>query len=59
MEKYTRFCGLFLIILGALLLLATRFHGLSSHNGLILAGLAAIILGIILHIYSIKRDSRY
>ena len=59
MKKYTRFVGLFLIMIGAMLLMATRFHGLSTHNSLLLSGLAAILLGIILHIHSIKHDSRY
>ena len=59
MKKIGRNIGLVLIVLGTLVLVATRFGQLSYHNGMLLAGLACILLGIILHIRSIKRDSLY
>lgn len=59
MKKLTPFIGIILIIIGTLMLVATRFSTLSSHNLLLLAGLACIIAGIWFHIRSIKRDSRF
>lgn len=59
MKKKSRFSGLLLIIIGTLVLFATRFHGLSSHNWLLLTGLCCIVAGIITHIRSTKRESRY
>ena len=59
MKKTPRFPGLLLIIIGTLVLLLTRFHSLSSHNWLLLAGMVCITAGIIIHIRSIKGESRY
>ena len=53
------FLGLSLIIIGVLMLIATRFEFLAHANWPLLCGLLLIILGIVLHIRSIKRDSRY
>ena len=59
MKKITPFLGLTLIITGALLLFSTRLQLLTHANWPLLTGLLLIILGIILHIRSIKHDSRY
>ena len=59
MKKLAPFIGILLIITGALVLVATRFGSLGSHNMLLLTGLACIVTGIWLHIHSIKRDSRF
>ena len=59
MKKKPHFSGILLIIIGTLVLLLTRFHSLSSHNWLLLTGLCFIIAGIVKHIRSIKRESRY
>ena len=59
MKKVTPFIGIFLIIIGTLVLIATRFSTLANHNSLLIAGLLCIIAGIWLHIRSIKRDSRF
>ena len=59
MKKIPHFSGLFLIIIGTLVLLLTRFHSLASHNWLLLTGLCCIVAGIVLHIRSIKRESQY
>ena len=59
MKFPTPYIGIFLIILGTLALTATRLSALSSHNSLLLLGLVLIILGIVLHIRSIKKDSLY
>ena len=57
MKKLPHFLGLFLIIIGTMVLIATRFSTLSTHNSLLVAGLLFIIAGIILHIRSIKHES--
>ena len=59
MKKLAHFLGLFLIIIGTMVLIATRFSTLSSHNSLLVAGLFCILSGIWLHIRSIKRESRF
>ena len=59
MKKKPRYSGIFLIIIGTLVLLLTRFHSLSSHNWLLLTGLCCIVAGIVQHIRSIKRESQY
>jgi len=50
MKKYTRFLGLFLILLGALCFVAARFSALDHSNWPLLVGLLLIIIGIIVHI---------
>jgi len=59
MKKYAPFTGLFLIIIGTLTLILTRLEQLSNLNTLLLAGLLFIILGIVLHIRSIKHQDNY
>ncbi len=59
MEKCTPFAGLFLIILGTIGLVLTRFGSLSDSNSLLLTSLVLIVGGIVLHIRLIKRQSNY
>ena len=59
MNKLIPFIGIFLIIIGALMLILTRINALSSHNSLLLSGLLCIIAGIVLHIRSIKHETNY
>jgi uncharacterized membrane protein HdeD (DUF308 family) len=59
MKKFAPFLGLFLIIIGTLALVLTRLEQLSNLNTLLLAGLLFIILGIVLHIRSIKQQDNY
>ena len=59
MKKFAPFLGLFLIIIGTLALVLTRLERLSNLNTLLLAGLLFIILGIVLHIRSIKQQDNY
>ena len=58
MKKLTPFLGISFIIIGTLLLIATRNSTLSS-NALLLTGLLLIVAGIWLHIRSIKKGSLY
>ena len=59
MDKVKYYAGLFLIILGVLVLVLTRIASLSGNNILLLTGLLLIVAGIIVHIRSIKHESRY
>ncbi len=59
MKKVTPFLGIILIIIGTLALFSTRLQALANANWPLYTGLLLIIAGIILHIHSIKRDSRY
>ena len=51
--------GIIIIIAGALMLAATRFGSLSSHNWLLVTGLLLIVTGIVLYIRHIKHESNY
>ena len=59
MKKYAQNIGIFLIIIGTLILLSTRISHLSTYNSLLIAGLLCIVAGIFLHIRSIKQESRF
>lgn len=59
MDKIKHYAGLILIILGVLALVLTRIASLSGNNILLLTGLLLIVAGIIVHIRSIKHESRY
>ena len=58
MKKYIPYLGIFLIIIGTITLILTRIDALSSYNTLLLGGLLLIVAGILLHIRSIKYESR-
>ena len=59
MKKKATNWGLYLIIIGTLLLVLTRISILSTYNWLLVTGLLSIIVGIVLHIQSIKHESGY
>lgn len=48
-----------MIVVGALALALTRMASLSGSNKLLLTGLLLIVAGIVAHIRSIKKESRY
>ena len=59
MKKLTPFSGILLITIGTLVLIATRFSTLATHNSLLFVGLLCIIAGIVFHIRSIKHESQF
>ena len=59
MKKNIHNRGIYLIIIGTFTLLLTRISTFSAHNWMLLIGLLLIVLGIVLHIRSIKKDSLY
>ncbi len=59
MKNIKQYAGIYLILLGTLTLLLTRLNAWSGHNWLLLTGLLLIVAGIVTHIWSIKRESKY
>ena len=51
--------GVALVLAGALLLMVSFIAGWTSSNGVLLSGLALIILGIILHVRLAKSGQKY
>jgi len=58
MKLLSDYLGIGLIIAGALTLLSTRFSTFGS-NTVLLGGLLLIVVGTVVHIITIKRDSPY
>jgi predicted phage tail protein len=56
MGKYVQYSGLFLIILGALLLITSYFAGWNNINAVNVGSFAAMIIGLIAYIFGGKRD---
>ena len=59
MKKIGRYLGIILIIIGTLVLVATRIPSLTGSNTMLLSGLLLIVAGIILHVRSIKHQSNF
>ena len=59
MKKLRPYIGLLLIIIGTMLLIATRFSIFTNQNSLLITGLLCIIAGIWFHIRSIKHETQY
>ena len=53
------YIGVALVVAGALLLIVSKIVGWTSSNLVLLTGLVLIILGIILHVKSIKSTEKY
>ena len=56
MGKYVQYSGLFLIIIGALLLITSYFAGWNNINAVNVGSFAAMIIGLIAYIFGGKRD---
>ena len=54
-----QYIGVALVVAGALLLIVSKIVGWTSSNLVLLTGLVLIILGIILHVKSIKSTEKY
>jgi uncharacterized membrane protein HdeD (DUF308 family) len=57
MKKYVAPIGLILIVVGTLMLAATRLQSLNGSNALLAAGLLSIVMGIVIYIRSIKSNA--
>lgn len=58
-QQLKHYIGLFLMILGTLALALTQTASLANSNTLLATGLLLIVAGILWHIHSIKRESKY
>ena len=56
---FRRYAGLALMVSGTLALCFTSIHALAGSNTLLATGLLLIVVGIWLHIRSIKHESQY
>ena len=56
-QTLRHYAGLLLIILGTMALILTRIETLAGSNSLLITGLLLIVVGIWLHIRSIKQES--
>ena len=54
--KYT---GLFLVVIGVLALIVLHFIHVTFINALLVPPLLIIIIGVMLHVWLLKRESRY
>ena len=59
MKIFKHYLGIFLIVIGTIALVTTRFSLFSSSNWMLLSGLLLIVAGIVLHIRTIKHESNY
>ena len=59
MKKLVPHAGLILIATGTVALMLTRLEQLSASNLLLGSGLLLIVAGILLHVWTIKRESKY
>ena len=58
MTSLKPYAGVALTVVGALLLIGCYVAGIQS-NAELLAGLALVILGFILHLWQLKRSEKY
>ena len=54
-----KYIGLALVIVGVAGLVASIFSGLSSRNWALISCLALVVLGILVWVWGIKRESPY
>lgn len=59
MKEHIKKAGIAIVIIGALLLVASYTFGWNDINSVQLTGLGLIIIGILLHIIILKRESHY
>jgi len=59
MKTIKQYAGIILIVSGTFTLLLTRLQALSLNNTFLVIGLILIVTGIVIHIRSIKKESKY
>jgi len=59
MKTIKQYAGIILIVAGTFTLLLTRLQALSLNNTFLVIGLILIVTGIVIHIRSIKKESKY
>jgi membrane-bound ClpP family serine protease len=56
MRKYW---GMTLILVGVIFLSISYFTWLSHFNAVLILGLVVVVLGLFLHVWTLKRDEKY
>lgn len=59
MKKYIRFSGLAGLYLGAVLLVSGYAFGWTDSNAFTITAAALVVVGAVLHVYFIKKESKY
>ena len=59
MKKYISFSGLSGLYLGAVLLVSGYAFGWTDSNAFTLSAVALVVIGAALHVYFLKKDSKY
>ncbi len=59
MKKYVKNLGLGMVCVGALSLIIGYATSLTDHNALLISAAVLIVAGLVLHVYLMKRESKY
>lgn len=59
MQKFLRHAGIGLVYGGSILLILNYVIGVAQSNTLLIISALMVIVGTILHVYRLKRDSEY
>ena len=59
MRRYIHHSGFALLCIGVVMLLLGYALGLTDHNAFTLSTAALVVLGAALHVYFLKKDSKY
>ena len=59
MKRYVKNLGLGLACVGALSLIVGYAAGLTDHNAMLISAAVLIVAGLILHVYLMKKESKY
>lgn len=54
-----RYVGLTYMLMGVALMVALHVYGLTFSNFLLLVTLGLVLLGFVVHVWTLKRESRY
>ena len=57
--KVGRYIGLTFMCLGVALLVVLHLYGLTFSNRLLLITLSFVLLGFVIHVWTLKRESKY
>lgn len=59
MKKYISNLGLGMVCLGAMSLIVGYAFGWTDHNALLISAACMIIAGVAVHVYFLKKESKY
>lgn len=59
MKKYVRFSGLAAMYLGVILLIVGYAFSWTDSNAFIISALTLVMFGAVVHVYLLKKESKY